>query len=165
MIELTNNPIDISRACRAVQSPQAGAVLLFLGTVREFTHGRQTEHLNYECYRDMALAKLEELTQQARAKWDLVSCFVAHRLGRLDLGEISIAVAVSSPHREVAFTAGKWLIDTIKQVVPIWKEEHWSDGSTQWVHPGTNQVTCGPREIQADIACSAEERPIGSDAS
>ncbi len=91
--------------------------------------------LDYECYPEMAEQKLAELESQARRRWPLVECCVVHRLGHLELGEISVAVAVSSPHRDDAFTAGRWLIDTIKQDVPIWKRENWADGTTEWVHP------------------------------
>lgn len=135
MIQLTREPIDTAELLRLVTSPAAGAIVLFLGTVREFTHGRQTVALDYEGYPEMAEKKLAELEQQARAKWPLVECALVHRLGRLELAEASVAVAVSSPHRQVAFEAGKWLIDTLKEVVPVWKRENWADGQTEWVHP------------------------------
>ena len=136
MISLTHSPIDPSAILAQVASNDAGAVVLFLGTTREFTKGRQTASLDYECYPQMAEAKLAELEAQAREKWPLVHVAIVHRLGRLGLGEASIAVAVSSPHRQAAFEAGKWLIDTIKEDVPIWKQENWSDGTSEWVHPG-----------------------------
>jgi molybdopterin synthase catalytic subunit len=110
--------------------------VLFLGTTREFTHGRQTASLDYECYPEMAEKKLAELEAEARQKWPLTGCAIVHRLGRLELGEASIGIAVSSPHRGDAFDACEWLIDTIKQVVPIWKQENWTDGTSEWVHPG-----------------------------
>jgi len=136
MISLTHSPIDPSAILAQVASNAAGAVVLFLGTTREFTKGRQTESLDYECYPQMAEAKLAELEAQAREKWPLVDVSIVHRLGRLELGEASIAIAVSSPHRQAAFEAGKWLIDTIKEDVPIWKQENWADGTSEWVHPG-----------------------------
>ena len=129
-------PIDTSAILAAVSSKDAGAVVLFLGTTREFTHGRQTASLDYECYPAMAERKLAELEAEARLRWPLTGCAIVHRLGRLELGEASIAIAVSSPHRQTAFEAGKWLIDTIKEVVPIWKQENWADGTSEWVHPG-----------------------------
>jgi molybdopterin synthase catalytic subunit len=138
MISLTHSPIDPSAVLAQVASNDAGAVVLFLGTTREFTKGRQTASLDYECYPQMAEAKLAELEAQAREKWPLVHVSIVHRLGRLGLGEASIAIAVSSPHRQAAFEAGKWLIDTIKEDVPIWKQENWADGSSEWVHPGIN---------------------------
>lgn len=136
MVELTSHPIQLERILAQVVSPQAGAVVLFLGTTREFTAGRQTVHLEYECYPEMAQRKLAELEAEARQRWTLVDVALVHRLGTVPLAETSVAIAVSSPHRENAFAAGKWLIDTLKQVVPIWKQEHWADGGQEWVHPG-----------------------------
>ena len=136
MIEITRDPIDISAVVGSVSSSRAGAVVLFVGTTRELTGGRQTEWLDYECYGDMAEKKLAELESDARARWPLVACAIVHRVGRVGLGEASVAIAVSSPHREAAFEAGRWLIDTLKKVVPIWKKENWADGTSQWVHPG-----------------------------
>src|SRR5690606_29903619 len=109
---------------------------LFLGTVREMTGGRRTIALDYEGYPEMAEAKLCELEAQARERWPCENVAIAHRLGRLELGDISVAVAVSCPHRAQAFEAGRFLIDQLKVTVPIWKKENWSDGSTEWVHPG-----------------------------
>ena len=99
MISLTHSPIDPSTIMAQVASNEAGAVVLFLGTTREFTKGRQTASLDYECYPQMAEAKLAELEAQAREKWPLIHVSIVHRLGRLGLGEASIAIAVSSPHR------------------------------------------------------------------
>src|SRR5215831_5465372 len=118
MIALTDKPIDSSAVLAQVASHDAGAVVLFLGTTREFTHGRRTASLDYECYPQMAEQKLGELEAEARRRWPLTGCFVIHRLGHLELGEASVAIAVSSPHRADAFAAGQWLIDTIKEVVP-----------------------------------------------
>ena len=136
MIELIQHPIDTAAVLNSVASNNAGAVVLFLGTTRELTGERRTLSLDYECYPEMAVKKLEELEAEARCRWPLLHCTVVHRLGHLELGEASIAVAVSSPHRQDAFEAGKWLIDTIKEVVPIWKQENWADGTSDWVHPG-----------------------------
>ena len=136
MIQLNHDPIDSSEVLESVQSPEAGAVVLFLGTTREFTAGRQTESLDYESYGEMALGKLEELEQQARQRWSLTEVTIVHRLGHLGIGEASVAIAVSAQHRKDAFTAGQWLIDTLKEIVPIWKKENWADGTSEWVHPG-----------------------------
>ena len=141
MIELTNNPIDPSKLLGAVESVEAGAVVLFLGTTRAVTKGRKTASLDYECYGEMAEKELRRLEAKARENWPIIGCEIVHRIGHLDPGEASIAIAVSSPHRPDAFEAGRWLIDTIKEVVPIWKQEHWTDGSSEWVDPlsGTKQ--------------------------
>jgi molybdopterin synthase catalytic subunit len=136
MIRLTSEPIDSSQLLADIQSDSAGAVLLFLGTTRDSTDGRATASLDYECYPEMASAKLAELESEARRRWPLAGCQIVHRFGHLEIGEASVAIAVSSPHRDAAFAAGQWLIDTLKQVVPIWKRENWADGSSQWVHPG-----------------------------
>jgi len=138
MIQLTDDKIDAGGLLESVRSNKAGAVVLFLGTTREFTDGRRTDSLDYECYPEMAHRKLAELEQEARRRWTLVECAIVHRLGHLELGESSVAVAVSSPHRQAAFEAGQWLIDTLKQIVPIWKQENWADGTSQWVHPGVD---------------------------
>jgi molybdopterin synthase catalytic subunit len=136
MIALTNEPIDTAAILAQASSHEAGAIVLFLGTTRELTQGRRTASLDYECYPEMAEKKLAELEAEARRRWPLTGCVIVHRLGHLELGEASIAIAVSSPHRQQAFEAGKWLIDTIKEVVPIWKKENWADGTSEWVHPG-----------------------------
>ena len=136
MIDLTHESIDYTELTEAIRSNQAGAVVLFLGTVREITQGKQTVALDYDAYPEMAEAKMAELEQEAREKWPVENVGIAHRLGHLDLGEISVAVAVSSPHRQQAFEAGKYIIDELKVRVPVWKKENWSDGSTEWVHPG-----------------------------
>jgi molybdopterin synthase catalytic subunit len=141
MVTITSDPIDVAAVLERVRSPRAGAVVLFLGTAREFTGPRRTESLQYECYGEMAEKKLAELEAEAGRRWPLTGCALVHRVGRVPLGEVSVAVAVSSSHREEAFAAGKWLIDTLKQVVPIWKKENWADGTSDWVHPG---VTDGP---------------------
>jgi len=141
MIELSDKPIDVAAVLDRVQSPAAGAVVLFLGTTREMTDGRRTQSLEYECYPEMARKKLAELEGEACRRWPVTACAIVHRLGHLELGEASVAVAVSTPHREDAFAAAKWLIDTIKEEVPIWKCENWADGTTEWVHPKAESRT------------------------
>jgi molybdopterin synthase catalytic subunit len=136
MIELTTEPIDVQRLLNQVQQPAAGAVVLFLGTTRQFTAGRETTQLAYEAYHEMAERELERLAEEAHGRWPIVECAIVHRLGIVPLAEASVAIAVSSSHREVAFEAGRWLIDALKELVPIWKREHWADGSVEWVHPG-----------------------------
>lgn len=144
MTELTNQKIDTAGLLDRVQSTAAGAVVLFLGTTREVTGGRGTESLDYEAYPEMAARKLAELESEARRRWPVIECCVVHRLGHLLPGEASVAVAVSTAHRDDAFNAGRWLIDTIKQEVPIWKRENWTDGSTDWVHPTTASPVLNP---------------------
>ena len=136
MIEITNDPIDPQQLLVQVRSRRAGAVVLFLGVTREFTGERQTAWLDYECYPEMAAKKLAEFEAEARSRWPILECSIVHRLGRLEIEDASVAVAVSSPHRKAAFEAGQWLIDTLKESAPIWKKENWSDGGSEWVHPG-----------------------------
>ncbi len=135
MIRLTREPIDAEALLQRVTRAEAGAVVLFLGTTREMTDGRRTVTLDYEAYDEMAEKKLAELEAEARRRWPLVECEIVHRLGRVPLAEASVAIAVSTPHRADAFAAGQWLIDTLKRDVPIWKQEHWADGTSEWVHP------------------------------
>lgn len=144
MIRLTRNPIDYQAMTEDVRSHASGAVVLFLGTVREMTEGKQTVALDYEGYPEMAEVQLQKLESQARDRWPLTEVSIEHRLGHLGLGEISVAVAVSSPHRKAAFEAGQFLIDELKVTVPIWKKENWVDGSTEWVHPGTGETVESP---------------------
>jgi len=158
MIELTDNPIDAAAAIEAVRSPAAGAVVVFFGTAREMTGGRRTRALDYEAYPEMARAKLAELEQEARGRWPLTECALIHRLGHLAIGEVSVAVAVSSAHREPAFEAARWLIDRIKHVVPIWKKEHWADGTSDWVHPGVEMPNTREAVSPSDREASTTDR-------
>lgn len=135
MIELTREAIDTTPLLAGAQSPQAGAVLLFLGVTRQHTDDRETLELQYDAYEEMALKELNYLEQEARERWNLADCQIVHRLGCVPLGEASVAIVTASAHRKAAFEAGEWLIDTLKERVPIWKQEHWADGTTEWVHP------------------------------
>jgi molybdopterin synthase catalytic subunit len=139
MIQLTDQTIDTAAMLDAVRHPEAGAVVLFLGTTRELTGGRQTVALDYEAYREMAERQLADLESEARRRWPVVECRIVHRLGRVPPAEASVAIAVSTPHRSDAFAAGQWLIDSLKRDVAIWKREQWADGTTEWVHPGMKE--------------------------
>lgn len=135
MIELTQTPINYQKVVESVRSRNAGAAVLFLGTVREFTGEAQTSSLEYDAYPEMAVKAMTQLQSEASERWSLQDVAIVHRTGHLDLGEIAVAVAVSSAHRTESFEAGQWIIDTLKQRVPIWKKELYSDGQTEWVHP------------------------------
>ena len=137
MIRLTHDPIDPHQLTESVRDHAAGAVVLFLGTVRELTEGRRTLALDYEAYPEMATAKLKEIAETASTKWPITAYGIIHRLGHLDLGDVSVAVAVSCPHRVEAFEAGRFLIDTLKEIVPIWKKEHYKDGPSGWINAAT----------------------------
>jgi molybdopterin synthase catalytic subunit len=136
MIRLTHQLIDYHALTEAVRRDDCGAVVTFLGTVRELTDGRQTVALDYEAYPGMAEKKMAEIEQDTRNRWPVGEIMLIHRLGHLEIGEISVAVAVSCPHRAQAFEACRHAIDRLKELAPIWKKEHWADGATEWIHPG-----------------------------
>lgn len=142
VLELTREAIDYTRLTEQVRCHSAGAVVLFLGTVREMTGDRRTLALDYDAYPEMALGQMGVLAEEAAGRWPLQRVGIVHRLGHLELGDISIAVALSTPHRAACFEAGAWLLDRLKATVPIWKKENWDDGSTEWVHP----TPAAPRE-------------------
>jgi molybdopterin synthase catalytic subunit len=135
MIRLTRDPIDHAALTDQVRSAHCGAVVTFLGTVRDLTGEKITDSLDYEAYPAMAEKKLAEIEADIRGRWTVGDLIMIHRLGRLAVGEISVAVAVSCPHRADAFGACRHAIDRLKELVPIWKREHGADGSTEWVHP------------------------------
>jgi molybdopterin synthase catalytic subunit len=137
MIQLTTGLIDHAALTEKVRRPDCGAVVTFLGTVREWTDGRQSVALDYEAHGSMAEKKMAEIECETRARWPVGDMILVHRLGHLDLGEVSVAAAVSCPHRGQAFEACRYAIDRLKELVPIWKKENWADGGTEWVHPGT----------------------------
>lgn len=134
MVRLTRDAIDFAALTDAARSPHCGAVVLFLGTVRDLTGDRVTAFLEYDAYAPMAEKKLAEIEAEARARWPVGGLEVVHRLGRLDVGEVSVAVAVSCPHRADAFDACRYVIDALKEFVPIWKKENAPDGTGEWVH-------------------------------
>jgi molybdopterin synthase catalytic subunit len=136
MIRLTPNAIDYQAIAEQVRRGDCGAVVVFLGTVRDLTGDRVTVALDYEAYPEMAEKKMAEIEADTRNRWPVGAIVLEHRLGRLAVGEISVAVAVSCPHRADAFDACRHAIDRLKELVPIWKKENWADGSTEWVHPG-----------------------------
>ena len=135
MVRLTRDVIDYHALTEEVRRPGCGAVVTFLGTVRDLTGDRTTVALDYEAYPGMAEKKMAEIEADTRARWPVGEIAMVHRLGHLKVGEISVAVAVSCPHRGQAFDACRHAIDRLKELVPIWKKENWADGRTQWVHP------------------------------
>ena len=135
MIRIQQQPIDAMSLVKEIEHENAGAVVLFLGTTRKLTGQRETVCLEYDCYEPMALAELRKLQQQATDRWGLTGCGIVHRVGVVEIGEASVAVAISSPHRAASYEASVWLMDVLKKEVPIWKKEQWADGSTDWVHP------------------------------
>jgi molybdopterin synthase catalytic subunit len=125
---LTRNPIDGARLAAEAKDGEDGAVVVFDGIVRNNTRGRKTLCLDYEAYEEMALKQMEALAAEARAKFGVREVKIVHRLGRLVVGETSVLIVVASAHRGQAFEASRWLIDTLKKKVPIWKKETFEDG-------------------------------------
>ncbi|HUK54745.1 MAG TPA: molybdenum cofactor biosynthesis protein MoaE [Candidatus Binatia bacterium] len=128
-IELVHNPIPAQAIVERVKSPEEGAVVVFDGIVRNHSGGRRTLYLDYEAYQPMALEKLRELAAALRARFSVGGLALVHRLGRLEIGETSVLIAVSAAHRAVAFDACRFAIDTLKRSVPIWKKEYFADGA------------------------------------
>ena len=139
MIELTTQPIDISKIIEAATAKQAGAVSVFIGTVRNQTAGKEVVKLEYEAYEPMAINEIQKVIDMAKEKWNLTGWAFSHRTGTLMPGEVAVAVAISTPHRKDSFEACQFVIDTLKKIVPIWKKEigqhgeHWVEGH---YHPG-----------------------------
>lgn len=125
--------IDYARMVESARRQCSGAVVLFLGTVRELSEGKRVAWLEYEAHPPMAEKELGRIVSEAIGRWSLDDAAVEHRYGRLELGDVAVAVVTASSHRAAAFEAGRWIMDSIKQSVPIWKKEHWSDGSATWV--------------------------------
>ncbi len=128
-VELTQGTIDTKQIVDALKAGEDGAVTVFDGIVRNNTRGRRTLYLDYSAYDDMALQQMRELALEAISRFDVRDVAIVHRLGRLEIGETSILIAVASAHRGATFEACRWLIDTLKQRVPIWKKEVFADGA------------------------------------
>ena len=132
MIRLQEEPILPEELIRAVARDGAGAVTLFVGTVRDHNQGRRVRYLEYHGYPEMARSEMERLEAQALERFEVSGVALVHRTGRLEIGEASVAIAVSAPHRDDAFRACRFLIDTLKQTVPIWKKEFF-EGGESWI--------------------------------
>lgn len=176
MVELTDAPIDANAVLAQVADPTCGAEVLFVGTTRQWTDVPQqpengdasapnltrrieTSHLVYESYRTMAIAQMQQLEAEARRRWPLRRVAMVHRLGQVAASEASVAIAVSSPHRNEAFEAARWLIDELKHHVPIWKQEHYAQHGSQWIHPTQGNCHCAPQVTSRDAWSAA---PIAS---
>ena len=127
--ELVRGAIDAAEMVRLVRAGQDGAIVTFDGFVRNESHGRETSYLEYEAYESMALGKMKEIAAQIHEKFAIHRVVIVHRLGRLEIGETSVFIAVSAPHRGAAFDACRFAIDTLKRTVPIWKKEYLADGA------------------------------------
>jgi len=130
--ELTTETIDVGEIARRVVPTNCGATVTLDGYVRQFTSGRETLYLVYEGYEPMALKEMEKLVGKARGQFEIENVGIAHRLGKLEIGETSVCIAVAAPHRRAAFEACEWLIKELKRTVPIWKKEVYRDGEI-WI--------------------------------
>ena len=128
-VAIVRQPIDSQDVLSRIKRPEDGAAVVFEGVVRNNTRGRQTLYLDYDAYEEMALKQMEELVAQAIERFKVRDVAIVHRLGRLEIGEISVLIVVASGHRGAAFDASRWLIDTLKRTVPIWKKEYFVDGA------------------------------------
>jgi molybdopterin synthase catalytic subunit len=136
MVTLTTDKIDTAALIKSVASDSSGAIDVFIGTTRNATDQRRVLYLEFESHKPMAIRELEKIVDEACNRWPILKAAVVHRLGRVDIGEEAVVIAVSSPHRKAAFEACEYIIDTLKQTVPIWKREVFEDGQV-WVaaHP------------------------------
>ncbi|MUV36532.1 Molybdopterin synthase [Lentibacillus sp. JNUCC-1] len=137
---ITEDTIDVQDVINKVTRPEAGAVNVFTGIVREFTRGKQTLFLEYQAYKPMAEKKLAEIGREIEERWGDVQTAIVHRTGRLEISDVAVAIAVSTPHRKDAFEASSYAIERIKEIVPIWKKENWADG-TKWMGDQKEQVS------------------------
>ncbi|WLR44370.1 molybdenum cofactor biosynthesis protein MoaE [Bacillus carboniphilus] len=130
--EIIDGPIDTGEVIKKVVCNEAGAITTFIGTVREWTKGKRTLYLEYQAYISMAEKKLKQIGDEVESRWPGVKVAITHRIGRLEISDIAVVIAVSSPHRKVAYEANQFIIERIKEIVPIWKKEHWENGEL-WI--------------------------------
>ena len=140
LFAITTDVLDPAPLVAAVRRDEAGAIALFFGVVRNENLGRRVQYLEYDAYPEMAIKKMREVADEVRAKFPVAEVGVLHRIGRLEIGETSLLVAVSSGHRKEAFEACHYAVDRIKQIVPVWKKEVWEDGS-EWIEGHQPEVT------------------------
>ena len=132
LIQVTKEKLDIEAATTAISNDAAGAINIFLGIVRNNNKGREVSYLVYDAYPQMAEKEMQKIAKAAIEKFGLHDCSILHRTGKLEIGEASLLIAISSAHREEAFLGGKWLVDEVKRRIPVWKKEVWIDGE-EWI--------------------------------
>jgi len=156
---IVREKINAHTVMARLKHPEAGAVVVFEGIVRNHTRNRRTLYLDYEAYEEMALKQMHALAQQAPAQFQVRDVWLEHRLGRLEVGETSVLIVVASAHRAAAFDASRWLIDTLKKTVPIWKKEYFEDGAV-WAdgEPFPEEIR-GGKEISGVAAASNLSKP------
>ena len=139
MFEISDRPITVEQVNQAVQGPGQGAIVNFVGVVRDHARGQKVTELEYFAYKGMAERKLRQIGEEIRKIWGIDAVAILHRVGRLRIGENAVVIAVAAPHRAQAFEACKYAIDRIKQIVPIWKKEY-GEGGAEWVEECHVQV-------------------------
>lgn len=132
-LTLTTDPLDVKAADAFLRVPSCGAVNLFVGTTRQFTNGKETTELAYDAYEPMALEEMKQLAADVQTRWNVERVVIQHRLGTVPIAQASVVIGVATPHRRDAYLASRFLIDTLKRQIPIWKREHYADGTTEWV--------------------------------
>jgi molybdopterin synthase catalytic subunit len=132
IFDLTTERLDVGSIARSVVPPECGATVTLDGYVRKFTKGRETLYLVYEAYDEMARKEMSRIISEAKRNYEISNVAIVHRLGKLEIGESSVVIAVAAPHRRAAFAACEWLITELKKTVPIWKKEVYSDGEV-WI--------------------------------
>jgi molybdopterin converting factor subunit 1 len=145
LYEITESPLSLDALVQAVGQKTSGAIASFLGVVREVSRGRLVDHLEYDAYPEMAAAKMRQIGDEMYARWPVDRVAMAHRVGRLTVGEASVAIAVASPHRREALQACAYAIERLKEIVPIWKKEVWADGS-EWIGSTVDEYQQGDQE-------------------
>lgn len=155
---ITRKPIDLTALCNRVAFPGAGAIITFSGVVRDNAHGKSVKHLEYEAYAEMAEATMRSIIAEIQARWGDARVAMAHRIGRLEIGEASLVIAVSAPHRPEAYAASRYAIERVKAILPVWKKEFATDGD-HWVEgPVAGEL---PPEKAEKIVEEAEHNPKG----
>jgi molybdopterin synthase catalytic subunit len=147
-------PLDVAELSAAVAAPACGAVSLFVGVVRQENLGRRVTHLDYEAYAPLAIKSFEQIDREAAERWPAARLAIAHRVGRLAIGEASVVIAAASPHRADAFAAARYAIERLKQIAPIWKHEHFEGGEV-WIEGATaDPFDDVARQTALERACS-----------
>ena len=130
--KITVKKIGVQTIIRKVLSIESGASVVFIGTVRKLSRGREIENLEYEAYEEMALREFSKIADDVKGRWNVTRVAIAHRIGKLEPGEVTLVIAVSAPHREDAYQASRYIIEELKKTVPIWKKEVW-EGGEEWI--------------------------------
>ena len=145
---LVDHPIDVAALTAEVAAGSNGATILFIGTVRDVNDGRAVTGMEYSAYRGMAEREMTDIAREASEQFDTSAIVVEHRLGSLELGDASVVIAVAHPHRGAAYAASRYVIEQLKRRVPIWKREHYADGTREWVDPTRQSAHVAQAEVK-----------------